>query len=238
MNKHEIEALREIEKKLCTLACKYYLKNTIQVKSAIVGDEIEEIVIDLQDFLGSLPAPADDGLREGARGLIAQWREHLRRREDDGLSNKRVLIGDCADMLEDLLAKTPDGWKPIADAPRDGLEELPEIIKGWKLAAESIKEKGNKDFAEGLERAASDLQIFLDCSPNPWKPIADAPRDGTYVELCRWTKQTQLNKFVIIVGYFSRGRWKDFKMREIPRDWATHFKPLPAPPREGKECES
>lgn len=84
----------------------------------------------LNELVNSFSAP-DDGLREGLEDLTHQWitRELHFRKQGDCV--RAETIQDCNDEIEELLTKTPDGWKPIADAPRDEEILAFNTVTGW-----------------------------------------------------------------------------------------------------------
>lgn len=162
MNKHEVEALSEMIKS-------WPLKGYVVCHKAI--EEIE-------DYLDSLPAP-DEGLREGLEGKIKELRDDADKRLKFGHSFIAEGILKVCDDIDFVLAKTPDGWLPIEDAPRDGRE-----IVGW------FREQDGEQPEEFIK---------WDADVRGWKDRFDA----YWGESC-----------------------------------FTHYREKPAPPREGKECES
>lgn len=133
MNKHEVEALRGLVDKFKEEADYWRReKHTGFARGHVI------CASDLEKLLDSLPAP-DDGLCEGLEKLLDRWADKavkfLKGKDADCVRHET--IKDCIDEAEELLAKTPDPWKPIADAPRDGRE-----IIGWFIAGG----KGREDF--------------------------------------------------------------------------------------------
>lgn len=216
---------------------------------------------------------------EALRGFVAQWREHLRRREADGLSNKSIRISECADMLEDFINSIPapdDGLSELVENLKqhaakkeeirdgilwaigyveeffelerlaleekkqndDGLREgLEELKRKWRGVVYGLNEEKREDAAAEVAGCVFEIETLLTNIPNGWKPIADAPRDGQWLlfgnersaavcEMFRWIRDN--NRWQSKTGSL----WEGTELRFT--NLFTHFRPLPAPPREGK----
>lgn len=170
MNKHEDDVLRKMIHQLRTY------------RNGIHGEFFLEVAAKLEN-LGFINDAPDDGLREGLEAILATRREEIKRLVNTGYFWHATLQQkDIADISA-LLAKTPDPWKPIADAPRDGR---------WLIVTNAEDEE------------------------------EEAPLD-----LIHWCKV--LEKWQDWTGYV----YKNTNLAGV----FTHYREKPAPPREGKECE-
>lgn len=102
-----------------------------------------------------------------------------------------------------------------------------------------------------VSRAVAAYYAALDCSPPcgaheamgkalaeyeaaHWRPISEAPRDGTMIDVWRgWTEERPL----LPVGRVPNVRWMENGWAYLARSWwhsledgVTHFRPLPPPP--------
>jgi hypothetical protein len=89
-----------------------------------------------------------------------------------------------------------------------------------------------------LQAAAMQAAIIaaLKVAPSPWRPIAEAPRDGTEVDLFGYPLEASSQPVRIADAHWHCGDWLvwDNMGNDEPR-WRpvwnpTHFQPLPTPP--------
>lgn len=161
MNKHEIEALLGLVDNWLNKQNPHYFG---------AAKELEALLISL--FGSDDPAPAD-GLREGLEELIKDWEATLKRAGKLDAANclTAKMLKKCKENLEKILSKTPDIWKPIADAPRDEEEVLGLFLKGkgdYKL----IKWQGK--LGMWVDR---DCRFWSDCDFSHFRKKPAPPRE-------------------------------------------------------------
>lgn len=66
----------------------------------------------------------------------------------------------------------------------------------------------------------------IDRPSNPWRPISEAPRDGTNIIL--WNKDWAS----VEIMYYHNGYWRDDEAGVFEENEPAHFMPLPQPPEE------
>lgn len=97
-------------------------------------------------------------------------------------------------------------------------DQLLVLIEQWRAKA-AVKDAFHATMGMGWKACANDLEAALAASG--WQPIATAPKDGTKVLLFLPVQGHRVEP-TILVGRVTGG----------PTD-ATHWLPLPPPPKEG-----
>jgi len=107
--------------------------------------------------------------------------------------------------------------------------KLREMAKNERRIGNSYAETAPEVSAEYLGRAAALLAGAAALEAQEWRPISEAPRDGTAVLLCGMDAGCPY----VLVGYFWRlaGKWSVEPHYPPP----THYRPLPAGPGQAGE---
>lgn len=123
---------------------------------------------------------SDQGLRDGLRRLIAEWREDAQdelRERGPGWVGAEAKLVSCADELDAVLASSPkaDGWQPIETAPKDGTSILVAIPEYGKGPGHVVRVLGcfNGAWATDKEEAEDIDTMYFE--PRFWQPLPAPP---------------------------------------------------------------
>jgi len=121
-------------------------------------------------------------------------------------------------------------YKNASDVPADvickRLEELSDAVtkgdKGSHQFTMRIPAEVDRDADIVLDEAARRLKQIPQ-----WRPIEEAPKDGTRILVFR-KKETGYENQIIGIDYWNRPGWMKSRLRMPP----THWMPLPSPPED------
>lgn len=151
------------------------------------------------------------------------------------------------------------GWRVRAEKAEAALAS-PSELKGPLLRTEArTRENIARALAElGTRSDIGDAYADIDAllarvraleAEDEWRPIADAPKDGTSVltwdgehqRLAHWDARAECGEWSdelldnVYTGAWTDGTVVDWGMEESDRHQPTHFRPLPAPPASSGE---
>ena len=92
------------------------------------------------------------------------------------------------------------------------------------------------DAARPAESEGTTAQKLTPAAVSQWRPIADAPKDGTQI-ICGHDKRRWIRfgrYYPELKRWYFSGTSERSQFAEIEGDAPTHFMPLPAPPKGGE----
>ncbi len=108
-----------------------------------------------------------------------------------------------------------------------------EELLAW-LEEFSVTDYGEYDAERAVHLAARFRELL---AQQEWQPIETAPKDGTLIEIREKSGRVQIAQWGE-PGYNEPNWWVQltqggFSMNEYPTTNVTHWRPLPAPPKDG-----